>query len=78
MARHPDGQVLRGVVKVLLLALTQGLLIGLAVGCVALIFFGKLDEYLMPVCEFDQNGCQAILYSLSLPFPGPFCPNCVS
>jgi hypothetical protein len=67
---------MRDVLRILLLAALQGILIGVAMGVSLLIFLGRLDEYLIPACEFDEKSCQASLSRLLLPFPAPFLPNC--
>lgn len=66
-----EGVVLKSALKVLALAVVQGLVIGTCLGVSVLIFIGRLDEYLVPVCEFDRAGCQVALTSAALPFPRP-------
>jgi hypothetical protein len=62
---------MKDVLKILLLAAAQGILIGVAVGVSVLFFVGQLDEYLVPACEFDRSACQASLIQAALPFPDP-------
>lgn len=69
MSRLPDARTVRSLVVALALACLQGIVIGTILGASLVFLFGRLDEYLVPICEFDQSACQASLSRLPLPLP---------
>lgn len=74
MSILPHAAHVKSALKLLALAVTQGIVIGSLLGVSVLFLAGRLDEYLVPICEFDGSACQASVSRLLLPYPTPFLP----